>query len=200
MDEVTDNTRGNLRTVVERLTLEVNVLKAGLDELKAEREVTAPTTKVVASKTRTVPTDGDPVDLGVLAEWVDGLLIRYGAEGDWLKPCWWRHGLVVEELAALRVAWLAVYDGTSVSDASEGVKWHELAEKCRQRIRKTISVGTGCSAGLHRAEDPITNDSRWGKELTALWTGPSRSSPSEMPPSLPTCSTGSSTRSHESRA
>jgi hypothetical protein len=163
-----EDTRGNLRTFVERLGLEVSVLTARLDELKAEREASAPTTKVVASTTRTVPTDGDPVDLRMLAEWVDGLLIRYGAEGDWLKPCWWRHGLVVEELAALRVAWLAVYDGTSVSDASEGLKWHEQAEKCRQRIRKTISVGTGCSAGTHREEDPITNDPRWGKELTEL--------------------------------
>ena len=169
---MTDNGRGNLRTVVERLRLEVSVLTARLDELSAEREASAPTTKVVASRTRAVPTDGDPVELGVLAEWVDGLLIRYGAEGDWLKPCWWRHGLVVEELAALRVAWLAVYDGTSVSDASEGVKWHEQAEKCRQRIRKTISVGTGCSAGTHRAEDPITNDPRWGKELTELGIRP----------------------------
>jgi hypothetical protein len=173
VDEVTDDTRGNLRMAVERLTLEVNVLKARLDELRAEKEASAPTTKVLASNARTIPTDGDPVDLGVLAEWVDGLLIRYGAEGDWLKPCWWRHGLVVEELAALRVAWLAVYNGTSVSDASEGVKWHELAEKCRQRIRKTISVGTGCSAGLHRPDDPITNDPRWGRELTPLADRPS---------------------------
>ena len=164
-EAIADDNRGNLRSAVERLTLEVNVLKA-------EKEASAPTTKVVASRTRAVPTDGDPVELGVLAEWVDGLLIRYGAEGDWLKPCWWRHGLVVEELAALRVAWLAVYDGTSVSDASEGLKWHEQAEKCRQRIRKTISVGTGCSAGTHRAEDPITNDPRWGKELTALGIRP----------------------------
>jgi len=93
------------------------------------------------------------------------------AEGDWLKPCWWRHGLVVEELAALRVAWLAVYDGTSVSDASEGVKWHEQAEKCRQRIRKTISVGTGCSAGTHerRIRSPMTPV---GKELTELGIRP----------------------------
>ena len=65
---------------------------------------------------RAVPTEGDPVDLETLAEWVDSLLIRYGAAGDWLTPCWWRHGLVVEELAALRVAWFAVYDGTRVTD------------------------------------------------------------------------------------
>ena len=78
----------------------------------------------------------------------------------------------MEELAALRVAWLGAYNTAELPNPAAGVKWHEAAELCRQRIRQTISVGTGCSPGSHRAEDPITNDPRWKGELEALAARP----------------------------
>ena len=101
---------------------------------------------------RTHPTEGEPVDLAMLAEWVESLQVRYAAAGDWLRPCWWRHGFVVEELAALRMAWLGVYDTSEPVDATAGVRWHEEAEKCRERIRRTISAGPGCTAVSHKPD------------------------------------------------
>ena len=61
-----------------------------------------------AFRRRLVPT-GEAIDLEDLAKWVDRMQDRYAATGDWLRPCWWRHGFVVEELAALRSSWLGVY-------------------------------------------------------------------------------------------
>jgi hypothetical protein len=104
----------------------------------------------------------------VLAKWVNSLQVRYATESDWLKPCWWRHGFVVEELAALREAWLAVYDASDPIDQATGLKWHEDAEKCRERIRKTVSIGSGCSAVSHLPDDPVTDDRRWIEEFAAL--------------------------------
>ena len=118
---------------------------------------------------RTLPTDGEPVDLAVLAEWVESFMVRYAAAGDWLKPCWWRHGFVVEELAALRMAWLAVYDASEPVDPTAGVRWHDEAEKCRERIRRTIGAGPGCSAVSHKPDDPVIGDTRWSEDSAALY-------------------------------
>jgi len=74
----------------------------------------------------------------------------------------------VEELAALREAWLAVYDASEPIDRGTGLKWHEDAEKCRERIRKTISVGSGCSAVSHLPDDPVTKDPHWSEEFAVL--------------------------------
>ena len=123
---------------------------------------------------RTLPTEGEPVDLGVLADWVESLQVRYAAAGDWLRPCWWRHGFVVEELAALRSAWLAVYNASEPVDPTAGVRWHEEAEKCRERIRRTIGAGPGCSAVSHKPDEPIADDSHWSEELAVLHGQPAK--------------------------
>ena len=34
--------------------------------------------------------------------------MQYAAAGDWLEPCWWQHGFAVNELIALRKAWLGL--------------------------------------------------------------------------------------------
>ncbi len=47
-------------------------------------------------------------ELEPLAKWVDELQRQYAATGDWLVPCWWQHGFAVNELIALRTAWLGV--------------------------------------------------------------------------------------------
>ena len=182
MAETTDGTTEDdaLWTIVEGLVGTVEDLRGDVEWLKTGRPGSAPPIDPESAPEpetpagdqppvrRTFPTKGDPVSLDRLAEWVNSLLVRYGAAGDWLTPCWWRHGLVVEELAALRVSWLGAYDSAEPPNPAAGVKWHEAAERCRQRIRQTINSGTGCSPGSHRAEDPITNDPRWDDELTAL--------------------------------
>jgi hypothetical protein len=160
---VGDGTAGDLRTLVEDVLARVEALYADVDILKSDRPASATAVKQVPAKRRTLPTEGEPVDLAVLAEWVESLQVRYAAAGDWLRPCWWRHGFVVEELAALRVAWLAVYDASEPVDPTAGVRWHDEAEKCRERIRRTIGVGPGCSAVSHKPDEPVTDDPRWSE-------------------------------------
>ena len=108
------------------------------------------------------------MDLADLAKWVESLQVRYAAAGDWLRPCWWRHGFVVEELAALRMAWLGVYDTSGPRRPTAGVRWHEEAEKCRERIRRTISAGPGCTAVSHKPDEAGTEDPRWTEECAVL--------------------------------
>lgn len=163
-----DGTPGGLPTLVRDLLAEVEALRADVDELKSQESASAIAGKQARAMKRTLPTEGKPVDLAVLAQWVDSLQDRYAADGDWLKPCWWRHGFVVEELAALRVAWLAVYDTSEPVDPSAGVRWHEGAERSRERIRRTISVGPGCTAVRHKPDEPVTDDTRWSEELAVL--------------------------------
>ena len=153
---------------MEDLVAKVETLRTDVDTLKSQQSASATAGKQVPATKRTLPTEGEPVDLGVLAKWVESLQVRYAAAGDWLRPCWWRHGFVVEELAALRVAWLAVYDTSEPVDSTAGVTWHEEAEKCRERIRQTIGVGPGCSAVSHKPDEPVTEDSRWVDELAVL--------------------------------
>ncbi len=176
-DAAGDRSPDDLRALIRDLFDKVAELQAEVVELKAGRPATVTEAEQVPVKRRTSPTDGEPVDLVVLAKWVNSLQVRYATKSDWLKPCWWRHGCVVEELAALREAWLAVYDASEPIDQAAGLKWHEDAEKCRERVRKTISIGSGCSAVSHVPDDPVTDDPRWTEELAAL----KRQRPSECP-------------------
>ncbi len=165
---------GDLRTLVEDLVGRVAELQSEVVALKSAQHLLATPANGVPTARRTLPTDSEPDDLVVLAEWVNSLQVRYATESDWLKPCWWRLGFVVEELAALREAWLAVYDASEPIDRATGLKWHEDAEKCRERIRKTISIGSGCSAVSHMPDDPVTHDPRWTEEFAVLrseWSG-----------------------------
>ncbi len=161
-------TPGGFEALVRHLLGEVEGLRAEVNRLKAGRPAPAATTEEVAAARRTLPTEGDPVNMAALVEWVESLVVRYASTGDWLRPCWWRHGFVVEELAALRVAWLAVFDADEPADATAGVKWHEEAEKCRERIRRTISSGPGCSGASHKPDQPVTADPRWAEERAEL--------------------------------
>ena len=93
---------------------------------------------------------------------------RYAAPGDWLRPCWWRHGFVVEELSALRSSWLGVYSTDEPPAHTAALTWHEQSEKCRDRIRRTISTGPGCTAVSHKPDQSVTDDPRWADERAAV--------------------------------
>ena len=164
---VGDRTPGDIRALVEDLVARVEALHAEVADLKSVRSA-SDTAAPRVSATRTHPSEGEPVDLADLAKWVESLQVRYAAAGDWLRPCWWRHGFVVEELAALRMAWLGVYDTSGRVDATAGVRWHEDAEKCRERIRRTISAGPGCTAVSHKPDEAGTKDPRWTEESAVL--------------------------------
>ena len=167
-EDVGDRTPGRLGVLVEDLVARVEALHADVANLKSQQPASATAAAQVGAVRRTLPTEREPVDLVALAEWVESLEVRYAAAGDWLRPCWWRHGFVVEELAALRVAWLAVYDASEPVDAMAGVRWHDEAERCRERIRRTISVGPGCSAVSHKPDEPVTDDTCWSEEHAAF--------------------------------
>ena len=107
-------------------------------------------------------------ELENLAKWVDGLQERYAAAGDWLRPCWWRHGFVVEELAALRTAWLDLSQPDDQATSMAALQWHEAAEKCRERVRRAIGTGPGCTAVNHKPDQLVTDDPRWVDERAAL--------------------------------
>ena len=167
-ESVGDRTHGGLPELVEDLLTRVENLQAEIDELKSQHSASATAVRQIPARKRTLPTDADPVELAALANWVEGLQVRYAAAGDWIRPCWWRHGFVVEELAALRVAWLAIYDASEPVDATAGIRWHDDAERCRERIRRTISIGPGCSAVSHKPDEPVTGDTRWSEEMAVL--------------------------------
>ena len=107
-------------------------------------------------------------ELQELAGWVEWLQVRYASAGDWLRPCWWRHGFVIEELSALRTAWLGVYEAGESTEATAALDWHEAAERCRERVRQVISTGPGCTAVAHRADQPVTDDPLWIEERAAM--------------------------------
>ncbi len=159
---------GELLALVEELVGRVETLHADVASLKSGRSASTSVGVERPTLGRTLPTDGEPVDLAVLAEWIDSLMARYAAAGDWLRPCWWRHGYVVEELAALHTAWLGVYDARQPIDSTAAIRWHDEAERCRDRIRRTIAAGPACSAVSHKPDEAVTDDSRWTEELAAL--------------------------------
>jgi hypothetical protein len=98
---------------------------------------------------------------------VDELQMQYAAAGDWLVPCWWQHGLAVNELIALRETWRGV---KTSDEPSADLDWHEAAERCRVRIHQSISNGPGCTPVECNSERPVTEDRLWIVEQELLGT------------------------------
>ena len=140
-EERGDGTPGDLRALVDDLVGRVEALHADVANLQSAQSAAATASTQVPTTKRTLPSEGEPIDLAVLAEWVESLQVRYAAAGDWLRPCWWRHGFVVEELAALRVAWLAVYD--------------------TKRARRCHSGSQVARRGRKMSRTDTTKDQRW---------------------------------------
>jgi len=163
-DEQQRSDLGHLDNRVEGLEAQVTQLRRDFKRQAGGQP--KPDDTCAAVDTRRWPSLDDPVT-GVesLAEWVDGLQKQYAAAGDWLVPCWWRHGFAVNELAALHTAWLGV---DTSDEQSAALDWHEAAEKCRERIRQTIGDGPGCTAVEHYPDRAVTNDPRWIEERRAL--------------------------------
>jgi len=89
-----------------------------------------------------------------LAGWVDWLVDRYGLS-ERIPACWYRHGAVLEELAALRVAWLGAYESPNAR-ASDGVAWHDMLDRVLIRMREWDRCG--CVHGTHRDDvDPAVD-------------------------------------------
>ena len=87
--------------------------------------------------------------LQALDDWAHWLIRRYALDHRTVPPCWTRHGALLEELSALRTAWLTAYAVTSTGDAP--LEWHAHFAATRQRLTDWVSR-TGCRSGQHRPE------------------------------------------------
>lgn len=90
-----------------------------------------------------------------LAGWVDWLADRYGLS-EQVPACWYRHASILEELSALRAAWLGAYEAPNAR-ASDGVTWHDMLSRVLDRVREWDR--SGCAHGTHR-DDVDTPDQR----------------------------------------
>jgi hypothetical protein len=107
-------------------------------------------------------------ELGELADWVDFYQEYYDLDRMWLYSCWWRHPMVVQELAALRGAWMAIYQSDEPVHGLAALQWHEAAVRCRSRIREAITNGAGCLHNSHRPQWLMSDSAFWVEEGQAL--------------------------------
>jgi hypothetical protein len=103
-----------------------------------------------------------------LYQWVLWLLERYALR-EVPRGCWWRHGLLVEELTALWLAWQAAYG--EEADATAPVIWHEHFDRARERIQLRMRHQGNCSSGAHKEPVPqLASDTEAG-EFAAFVAG-----------------------------
>ncbi len=89
-----------------------------------------------------------------LTGWVDWLVTTYELVGDRrVAPCWPSHPGVVEELAALRGAWIVVTAKQPPGDAM--VQWHESLHRLLPRV---TTVLRGCKDTHSRGSIPRCHD------------------------------------------
>lgn len=87
-----------------------------------------------------------------LGQWVHWLVTRYGLTSSTVPKCWPAHGALVEELSALRTAWLASYESEARSPIA-GVEWHQQFEQTRSRMTQWSKACAGsCDGGQHHTE------------------------------------------------
>jgi hypothetical protein len=166
-DQPPPSDRDHLADRIDGLDARVSSLERRFDELSGDRRSPNDAGPPVVVWQNLSPAN-ETEELEKLAEWADWLQKRYATAGDWLQPCWWRHGFVVEELAALRTAWLGVYESDEATPSTAALDWHEAAEKCRERIRRAIGTGPGCTAVNHKPDESVTEDPGWAEERVAM--------------------------------
>ena len=99
-------------------------------------------------------TEGASEQWSLLVEWTDWLRDRYQLH-ERLPSCWYAHASLVEELSALRSAWVAAFlDPQARLD--EPLHWHEQLERSLDRVRRWDR--TGCADGTHRPDQEMPDD------------------------------------------
>jgi alpha-L-arabinofuranosidase len=83
-----------------------------------------------------------------LDDWVDWLVDRYQLDHRVVPPCWLEHTALLEELSALRTAWLEAFCITA--SGRDPLDWHAAFATARQRL-SDWAARTGCRPGEHRA-------------------------------------------------
>lgn len=123
--------RGTLAVLIE----EQNRTTTAIEDMASAVETLDPSTSATAdgetpAKAWAETATGE--DWADLADWVDAFITRYEFVG-WLRPCWPRHGGVVEELAALRLAWrtatAAIRAVVEEEDGDELAAWTDAGDE-----------------------------------------------------------------------
>lgn len=91
---------------------------------------------------------------GLLVDWTDWLRDRYQLH-EQIPACWYAHGPLLEELSALRTAWVGAYldPHARLQDPSH---WHEQLGGTLERLREWDR--TGCADGHHRPDQALPGD------------------------------------------
>lgn len=105
-----------------------------------------------------------------LRDFVDWLIDRYQLTETLIPDCWYQHGRLVEELSALRGAWVASF---SSLDAGYGpIGWHERFAALTVRV---AGEGDSCGGG-HRpvyARERTDDSSVWSAWISGADSEPS---------------------------
>ena len=94
---------------------------------------------------QTLDHDQEQLAWEALTGWVDWLRDRYDL-AETVPDCWQLHGAHVEELTALRLAWIASYAvrGATLTDPAN---WHDRLAATLHRLKQWNR--TGCTVGRH---------------------------------------------------
>lgn len=106
--------------------------------------VGSPPPTVISSKTA----DEQTHRIELLGAWVNWLTDRYRLDHRTIPPCWPEHTELIEELAALHLAWQAAYGHLAHGDAP--LLWHEHFSLARERMGGAVARA-GCRSASHRA-------------------------------------------------
>lgn len=114
---------------------------------------------------RTLTDERAPVEWGALRAWVEWFTVRFDVPANVVPDCWWRHGEIVEELAALRSAHLLLFDP---SDRGTGPStWLQYLSTALPRLTR---AGGGCTREhreqLSRSWVNTTDEQAWTAWVT----------------------------------
>jgi hypothetical protein len=117
LDEEVDGVRAQLRALAERYEVQVGMIAA------LEARLPEPAGRLRPGIGNSFAENASSQDMDELIGWVDWLIATYDLiPARQIKPCWLHHSGVVEELAALRAAWVEA----AGKGGSEMATWHGL--------------------------------------------------------------------------
>ena len=87
-------------------------------------------------------------ELDLLADWVQWVTWRYRLDPRTVPECWPQHGALIEELSALRTAWVQAYASTAAGTAP--LDWQQSFAHARHRLADWVAR-EGCRPGEHRS-------------------------------------------------
>jgi hypothetical protein len=120
--------------------------------------VPAPGFAPVVINWRTLAEDESNAVWVELNDWVEWARHRYQLAA--LKPCWWRHADVVEQLSALQTAWKVCFDP---EDSGMGpVTFLDHLDRVNPRLKTALQ---GCT----REHSTVEAVKRWTPQTDAPW-------------------------------